>query len=86
MKIYFFLLSLLVFFSCKRKWSEKDKSDFFSGCMSKTISNKDVKDPKLYCNCLLQKIVAKYPNANDAEYIRYDSAVVQLAKECLKQQ
>jgi hypothetical protein len=71
-------------FSCKRKWTDKDKSDFYSGCLNNAVTNKDVKDPKSYCNCLLQKVVAKYPNANDAKYIKYDSTVKQLAQECLK--
>jgi len=80
--LFFFVLCL---FSCKRKWTDRDKSDFYSGCLSGAIKNKDIKDPKSYCSCLLQKIVVRYPNANDAKYIKYDSTVRQLARECLKQ-
>ncbi|MGZ3845730.1 MAG: hypothetical protein ACXVBH_06720 [Flavisolibacter sp.] len=78
-----FLLILLAF-SCTRKWNDKDKSEFYSGCLSSATANKDIKDPKTYCSCLLQKVVAKYPNANDAKYIKYDSTVKQLARECMK--
>ncbi|MGZ3852011.1 MAG: hypothetical protein ACXVBX_04415 [Flavisolibacter sp.] len=78
-----FLLILLAF-SCTRKWNDKDKSEFYSGCLSSATANKDIKDPKNYCSCLLQKVVAKYPNANDAKYIKYDSTVKQLARECMK--
>jgi hypothetical protein len=85
MRKFFFLLCILSFVACERKWTDKDKSDFYSGCLSGATSNKDVKDPKSYCNCLLQKVVAKYPNAGDAKYIKYDSTVKQLAKDCLKQ-
>ena len=86
MRNYVLLLLVLCFFSCKRKWTDKDKADFYSGCLNSATTNKDVKDPKSYCNCLLQKIVAKYPNANDAKYIKYDSTIRLLARECLKQE
>jgi hypothetical protein len=81
-----FALLLCVFFliACKRKWTDKDKSDFYSGCLNSAVSNKEVKNPKSYCSCLLQKVVAKYPNANDAKYIKYDSTVRELARDCLK--
>jgi hypothetical protein len=71
--------------SCKRKWTDKDKNDFYSGCMSSAIANKDVTNAKSYCNCLLQKVVAKYPNASDAKYLKYDTTVRELARQCLKQ-
>jgi hypothetical protein len=84
----FFLLLLCVLFlvACKRKWTDNDKADFYSGCLNSATKNHDIKDPKSYCSCLLQKIVAKYPNANDAKYIKYDSTAKELARECLKQQ
>jgi hypothetical protein len=84
---YFILAFLtLSLFSCKRKWTDKDKADFYSGCLSSATKNKDIKDPKSYCSCLLQQVVTKYPDANDAKYIRYDSTIKQLAKDCLIQQ
>ena len=76
---------MLSFFSCKRKWTEKDKSEFLGGCMNNAMNNKDVVNAKAYCNCLLEKIVAKYPNANDMQYAKYDSTNAKLAKDCLKQ-
>ena len=86
MRMYVLILFILGLFSCKRKWTDKDKSDFYSGCLSSTSTNKDIKNPKSYCSCLLQKVVAKYPNANDAKYIKYDLTAQQLARDCLKQQ
>ena len=80
-----FIFCLIILFSCKTKWTEKDKSDFFAGCMNNAVTNKDIPNPKTYCNCLLQKIVGKYPNANDAKYIKYDSSVRRLSRDCLKQ-
>src|SRR6266498_4806783 len=66
MRCYILILLTLSLFSCKRKWTDKDKADFYSGCLSNATKNKDIKNPKSYCSCLLQKVVAKYPNANDA--------------------
>jgi len=86
MRLLIFFLCCLSFISCKRKWAEKDKADFYSGCLSSAKTNKDITNPKAYCSCLLDKVVAKYPNANDAKYIKYDSTIRQLAKDCLKQQ
>lgn len=77
----FMLFALLV--SCKRKWTEKNRQDFYGGCLKKALSDKEIADPKQYCHCLTQKIVARYPNANDVKYIRYDSTLKKLAEECL---
>lgn len=86
MRICIAFLLVLALFSCKRKWTDKDKKDFYAGCLNSATKNADIKNPKSYCSCLLQKVVAKYPDANDAKYIRFDSTVRQLAIECLKQQ
>jgi len=79
-------LVVLCAFSCARKWTDKDKSEFYSGCLNSATTNKDIKDPKSYCSCLLQKVVAKYTDANDVKYLKYDSTGRQLARDCMKQQ
>jgi hypothetical protein len=71
-------------FACKRKWTAKDRSDFYAGCISHATIDKEIKDAKAYCSCLLQKVVVKYPNANDAKYMKYDTSVLQLARDCRK--
>ena len=85
MKKIMALLFVVTCFSCKRKWSENDKSEFLGGCLKAAIRDMGEEKAKPYCNCLLKKIVDKYPNANDAAYIRYDSTNRQLAKDCLNQ-
>ena len=84
-KIIFFLLAFSGFYGCKRKWTDKDKSEFVSGCLNKMIKEMGESKAKSYCNCLMDKIVKKYPNANDVKYIKYDSSVTHMAKDCLKQ-
>jgi len=77
---------LFLLTACNRKWTEKDKSEFFSGCVSSAVRDKNIGDSlaRPYCQCLLGKVVEKYPNASDAKYIRYDTTVVQLSRDCLK--
>ncbi|MFL5811397.1 MAG: hypothetical protein ACJ749_17875 [Flavisolibacter sp.] len=85
MKAILILFFAVALFSCKRKWTENDKSEFLGGCLKTAIRDMGEDKAKPYCSCLLQKIVQKYPNANDAKYIRYDSTNRQLAKDCLNQ-
>ncbi|HEU4472614.1 MAG TPA: hypothetical protein VFR58_16080 [Flavisolibacter sp.] len=80
-----FLLLLVSFASCKRNWTDKDKAEFTSGCLNRASRDMGGDSARAYCRCLLEKVVKHYPNANDAKYIRYDSTVRQLAKDCLKQ-
>jgi hypothetical protein len=75
---------VLCCFSCKRKWTEKNKTDFVSGCMSRQVKEMGIEKARTYCSCLIEKVVQKYPNANDARYIQYDSSISRLAKDCLK--
>ena len=79
------VLIVLGFLSCKQKWTDKDKVEFVSGCMSKAIKDMGEVKAKAYCSCMLGKIVIKYPNANDVNYIKNDSVIVRMAKDCLKQ-
>jgi len=83
-RIIFFLL-MISCFSCKRKWTEKDKSEFLAGCLKNAVKNIGEQKAKPYCNCLLQRVIERYPNARDAPYIKYDTAIVRLAEDCLKQ-
>ena len=87
MRTFILLLLLLpLAYSCKRKWTDKNKSEFVSGCMSTAVRDKNIGDSlaRPYCNCLLEKIMEKYPDANDAQYIRYDTAAVRLSRDCLR--
>jgi hypothetical protein len=83
---YFFLAALVVFLAgCQRSWTEKDKSEFLSGCISGSIGELGTGKAKTYCHCMLNRIMDKYPNANDAKYLKYDSTMARLGKDCLNQ-
>jgi hypothetical protein len=51
--------------------------------MSRQVAELGSENAKPYCQCLLDKVVQKYPNAYDAPYIKYDTAIKKLASECL---
>lgn len=84
--ILLFSILFIAMVSCSRSWTEKDKEQFRAGCVQN--SKKEMADEKAlkYCQCMLEKIMKRYPDASRVQYIRYDTAVTQLAKECLKQQ
>jgi hypothetical protein len=84
-KLIAILFLCSAFCSCARKWTDKDKSEFVSGCLSRQVRELGQEKARTYCNCLLNKVVARYPDANDAKYIQYDSAIVKLSQDCLPQ-
>ena len=86
MRKAFLFFAVISLFSCARKWTDKDKSEFMSGCLSHAVKGMDETKAKHYCGCLLNKMVEKYPNANDAKYVRYDTSIIRLAKYCSEQQ
>lgn len=86
MKNLLLVAALFLAVSCNRKWTEKDKSEFMSGCLSGAMRDPDIGDSlaREYCRCLLDTVVKEYPNANDAKYIKYDSAIINMSKGCLE--
>jgi hypothetical protein len=77
-----FLIMSATICSCNRKWSEEDKTQFVGGCISKAAPDFGDSLAKKYCFCLLDKVMKKYPNANDVGYIKYDTAVARLSRDC----
>ncbi len=53
--------------SCKNTWSQEDKDAFYQACTeeAKTWAGSD-SVAKSYCDCVLGKMVQKYPNEQDA--------------------
>lgn len=68
-KYWLLTLSLflaVVLVSCK-DWIREDKEAFMEACMddAQTWVN-DPDKAKLYCECVLIKVMERYPNVNDA--------------------
>lgn len=87
MKIFLAIFSIvLICFSCKRKWTEKDKSEFVSACLATAVKDSNIgeRSAREYCHCLIEKVVEKYPNARDVQYIKYDKDIVTISRACLE--
>jgi len=81
----FSVCSFFLLCSCQRAWTEKDKADFLAGCIEGTTKDLGADKAKAYCACMVGKVVSRYPDAGDAKYMKYDTAIVRISKDCLKQ-
>src|SRR5437868_2120698 len=85
MKIVLLIVSSSVLFSCRHGWKESEKAEVFGGCVSKAALTLGEARAKAYCNCMVRKLVEKYPNASDAKYVQADTSVYRMAQECFKE-
>ena len=61
------LLVVLLFSSCTDFWSGSTKRRFHEACTEEAIKWAGTEGKAdAYCNCVLQKMMAKYPNEEDA--------------------
>ena len=79
--ILLFALSLM---ACNRPWTDQDRRNFLGGCLKGAFLEMDSTKAKSYCNCMLDKIEKRYPDAGDVKYIRQDTAVYSMGKACRK--
>ncbi len=63
----FGLLFVILMSSCTRTWNQSNKDAFKEACMddAKTWIN-DPSKARTYCDCVMIKLIDKYPNVNDA--------------------
>jgi len=62
------LLSIvLLFASCRTTWNQDEKDAFYEACMddANTWSGDPAKS-KQYCECVMIKVMDRYPDVNDA--------------------
>lgn len=68
MKLFFFVALVAVLCSsCGDQWTQSDKESFYQACVDDTKTW--VADPdkvEMYCDCVMIKVLRKYPNVNDA--------------------
>ena len=61
------ILLLLPVLSCKNTWDDEDKKMFYQSCMDAAKGDGHPDDKaKTYCDCLMEKMMTKYPNESDA--------------------
>lgn len=68
MKKLFAILAIVVSCtSCRNAWNQSDKDAFYEACVDD--ANTWTGDPaksKQYCECVMVKVLDRYPNVNDA--------------------
>lgn len=53
--------------SCKDTWPQEDKDAFYQSCMDDANTWAGSKEnAKTYCDCVMKKLLKKYPHENDA--------------------
>jgi hypothetical protein len=63
------------------KWTEKDKMEFLETCVSEASVNTAI-DAETYCDCMLEKIMVKYPDPKDSDKVTM-LEVMEWAEDCL---
>lgn len=61
------MLLIIISASCKETWNGEDKDFSYQACTAEAIKWAGSKEKaKTYCDCVLQKMMVKYPNEEDA--------------------
>jgi hypothetical protein len=68
--------------SCSRRWKKTDEQQFTGGCLHGAFKEMDSAKAKSYCDCMLQQLKKRYPNPADLRYIKADTAMFSLGKQC----
>ena len=66
-----------------KKWSDEDRKAFTENCVSSAAMNMDSSVAKSYCDCMLNKMMDKYPVADSAMNITMDQMMT-MAQDCMK--
>lgn len=64
-------------------WDDETKVAFVTNCTNESKARMSEAAAKEYCDCMLEKIVAKYPNPADANNMTI-TETQDMAKECVK--
>jgi hypothetical protein len=75
--------AIVLLTGCIRKWTQADRDQFVKGCISSSVKDMTAQKAEAYCNCMLQQVEKRYPNAADVKYISQDTAMNRIGKECL---
>ena len=65
-QLFSFIVIVVLFSSCSNTWNQDDQEAFHTACMDDAKTWADPASAKTYCDCVIGKVMAKYPNVNDA--------------------
>lgn len=78
------ILAGLILGSCTRGWTTTDEQQFTGGCLKGAFNDMDSTKARRYCDCMLQQLKQRYPNAGDLKYAKADTALYRLGKQCMQ--
>jgi hypothetical protein len=80
-----FLSALLpLFWGCKAEWQQTEKDKIKADCML-AAEKYGFSNPEVHCDCVLRKIINRYPNPNDFENMEMGE-FGQIVNECQGQE
>lgn len=85
MKTTLFLILLISLLGCKAEWSKEDQSRITESCLADAC-RRGITNPENHCDCILRKIIDRYPNPNEFENMEmgeYGEIVVECGGEDL---
>lgn len=90
MKTLFLTLSLSTFLFMQQqepqkedKWPKEEKEAFIKSCIKNAKTNMTDEDAKAYCDCMLEKVIEKYPTPEQATKLSTEEAQ-KMAVKCLE--
>lgn len=80
------LLVIISSSSCKETWNQEDEDSFYKACTDEAMKWAGTPEKaKTYCDCVLGKMKAKFPNENDAlehiDVLAKDTALINCRKQ-----
>ena len=66
-----------------RRWASEDQEEFRKSCFENAKTGIGEAKARKYCDCMLEKVMKRYPDVNDTEKMTMGETV-ELAKECTK--
>jgi len=75
---------LILVFSCKAEWSQREKDKIKADCMM-AAERYGFTNPQTHCDCVLRKIINRYPNPNQFENMEMGE-FGQIVNECQGQE
>jgi hypothetical protein len=88
-KVMLFIIPVILLASCKNTWNQDDKDSFYQACTDEAVKwAGSPEKAKTYCDCVLGKMMTKYPHEDDAlEHIAElakDTALINCREQVVK--
>ena len=84
-----FIFPVILFASCKNTWNQDDKDSFYQACTDEAVKwAGSPEKAKTYCDCVLGKMMTKYPHEDDAlehiDELAKDTALINCREQVMK--